>query len=115
MDILHKFGICISYNDLLLLYDAWALMDAESSERCPPEIADDKPVIAITDNDDFKIDTISGNANCAHRTNVMFVQPESYEKERTDTPIAPKTKKQITLLKEKYSKVTTVRMPSWVN
>ena len=84
IDILHKCGFCISYNDLLLLYDAWALMDAKSSESCPREIVDNKPAIVITDNDNFKIDTISGNAACAHRTNVMSVQPECYENERSE-------------------------------
>ena len=57
IDMLHKSGLCISYADLLLLYDSWNLMDAEPSATCPVEIADNKPPIVIGDNDDFKIDT----------------------------------------------------------
>ena len=112
IDILHKCGFCISYNDLLLLYDAWALMDAKSSESCPREIVDNKPAIVITDNDNFKIDTISGNAAFAHRTNVMSVQPECYENERADVSISldEKKKKEITSkLKEKCAELTGVQ------
>ena len=112
IDILHKCGFCISYNDLLLLYDAWALMDAKSSESFPREIVDNKPAIVITDNDDFKIDTISGIAACTHRTNVMFVQPECYENERSDVSISlnEKKKKEITSkLKEKCAELTGVQ------
>ena len=35
IDMLHKCGICISYNDLLLLYTIWALLDTETSKTCP--------------------------------------------------------------------------------
>ena len=84
IDMLHKCGLCISYADLLLLYDSWALLDAEAT--CPVEIADNKPPIVIVDNDDFKIDTLTGNASSAHRTNVMFVQPKAYEEERSEIP-----------------------------
>ena len=91
IDMLHKCGICISYNYLLLLYNFWAVRDTESSNTCPRGIAynkpaivfvdnDDfkyfKPAIVIVDNDDFKIDTLTGNANGAHRTNVLYVQPD---------------------------------------
>lgn len=81
VDTLHKSGVCISYADTLLLYDHWALMDVEASATCTQEIADGKPAIVIIDNDDFKIDTLTGNSTGAHRTNVMYVQPESYKKE----------------------------------
>ena len=33
------------------------------------------------DNDDSKIDMLTGNASGAHRTNVLYMQPESYEEE----------------------------------
>ena len=72
IDILHKCGICISYNSLQLLY-IWALRDADSSKTCPRGIAYGKPPIVIVDNDDFKIDTLTGNASGAHRTNVLYV------------------------------------------
>ena len=110
MDTLHKSGVCISYEDTMLLYDHWALMDVEASATCPQEIADDKPVIVIVDNDDFKIDTLTGNASGAHRTNVMFVQPESYEKKPDEEPTARLTKKKeiSAQLKQKCAELTQV-------
>ena len=33
------------------------------------------------DNNDFKIHTLTGNAAGAHQTNVLYVQPKSYEEE----------------------------------
>ncbi len=93
VETLHRSGVCISYADTLLLYDHWALMDAEASATCPHEIADGKPAIVIVDNDDFKIDTLTGKATGAHRTNVMFVQPESYEKKSDEEPAARLIKK----------------------
>ena len=75
IDMLHGNGLCISYNDLLLLYDHWALADIRTSASCPEGIREGEPAIAITDNDDFAIDTLTGSAAGAHRTNVMFVQP----------------------------------------
>ena len=35
IDMLRRYGICISYNDLLLLNTIWALRDAETSKTCP--------------------------------------------------------------------------------
>ena len=80
VETLHKSGASISYADTLLVYDHCALMDVKASAAWPPEIEDGKPAILILDNDDFKVDTVSGKATGAHWTNVMFVQPESYEK-----------------------------------
>ena len=80
VETLHKSGVCISYADTLLLYDHWALMDVKESTTCPQEIAYGRPAIVVVDNDDFKIDSLTGNATGAHRTNVMFVQPEKYER-----------------------------------
>ena len=39
IDMLHRYGICISYNDLLVLYTIWALRDPETSKTCPRGIA----------------------------------------------------------------------------
>lgn len=117
IDMLHKCGICISYNDLLLLYDAWALEDAESSKTCPVGIAYGKPPIVIVDNDDFKIDTLTGNANGAHRTNVLYVQPESYEEKRNDVPsiIQSTNKKEMSnQLEEKCKELTSVQQYPYV-
>ena len=49
-----------------------------------PGIAYGKPPIVIADKNDFKIDTFIGNITCAHRTNVLYVQPELHEVERND-------------------------------
>ena len=65
----------------------WALLDVEASGTLP--------TIAILDNDDFKIDSITGNANRAHRTNVMFVHPENYEKKNETLEIDVKKRKDI--------------------
>ena len=80
VETLHKSGASISYADTLPVYGHWVLIDVKASAACPPEIADGKPAILIVDNDDFKANTLSGKATEAHRTNFMFVQPESYEK-----------------------------------
>lgn len=110
METLHKSGVCISYADTLLLYDHWALLGIQESATCPQEITDNKPAIVIVDNDDFKIDTMTGNAKAAHRTNVMFVQPENYERKSDDEPATrPMTKKQISAqLKQKCADMTQV-------
>ena len=110
VETLHKSGVCISYPDTLLLYDYWALLDVEASRTCPQEIADSKPAIVIVDNDDFKIDTMTGNATGAHRTNVMFVQPEEYEKKDYEVPAErPIKKKEISAkLTEKCAQLTNV-------
>ena len=76
---------------------------------CPLEIAD-KPAIAIVDNDDFKIDTLTGNAAGAHRTNVMFVQPVNYEKKSLDPVPGDTKKKEVTSqLRQKCAELTQVR------
>ncbi len=110
MGTLHKSGVCISYHDMMFLYDHWALMNVDASATCPQEIADDKPAIVIVDNDDFKIDTMTGCATGAHRTNVMFVQPQSYEKKPEEGSAAMlMNKKTISaLLKQKCAELTQV-------
>ena len=87
IDILYKCGICISYNNLLLLYAIWALRDAEISKSCPRDIAYGKCPIVTVDNNDFKIDLLTGNACGAHQTNVLYVQLKSYEEESNNNSI----------------------------
>ena len=70
VEILRKGAVFISYADIQLLYDFWALQDAELSEECSAELAEGKPAICICDNDDFACDTLSGEPKGAHRTNV---------------------------------------------
>ena len=78
VDLLHKDGLGISYNDVLMLRDFWVFSDLKCSPNCPPELAFGKPAVAVVDNDDFNSDTLTG-AGQAHRTNVMFVQPETFD------------------------------------
>ena len=80
VDIMHKDGLGISYNDVLMLRDFWVVNDLQHSTDCPFELAEGKPAIAIIDNDDFKSDTLTG-AGQSHRTNVMFVQPKLFDPE----------------------------------
>ena len=75
VDILKKFALGISYQDVLNLYDTWAMHDIEANTTCPDDLADGFPGTGILDNDDFQDDTLTG-ANTSHRTNVMFVQPD---------------------------------------
>ena len=75
--MLHKCGICISYNYLFLLYVILTLRDVETSNTCPLGIAYEKRPIVIVDNNNFKADTLIGNASGAHRINVLYVLAES--------------------------------------
>ena len=77
INMLHKCWICISYNYLLLLYVILTLRDVETSNTCPLGIAYGKPPIVIVDNNNFKTDTLIGNASGAHRINVLYVPAES--------------------------------------
>ena len=43
-----------------LLYDYWALQDAEASDTCPQVLVDATPGIVIMDNDEFPFDSLSG-------------------------------------------------------
>ena len=81
IDMLRRYGICISYNDLLLLNIIWALRDAETSKTCPRSIALWERQIVILNNNDFKINSLTGNATGAHRTNIIYVQLKSNEEE----------------------------------
>ena len=75
IDLMRKLGICISYADIKNLYATWASREIELG-CCPEEIAENVPGTAIMDNDDFKCDSLTGEALTDHRTNVMLVQPE---------------------------------------
>lgn len=73
IDIMSKSGIGISYTDVLNLYESWAKSGLDETHGLLRELAEDYPGCAITDNDDFKDDTVTG-AGTSHRTNLMFVQ-----------------------------------------
>jgi len=73
VDSYYKLGMGISYQNVLLLRDVWAMHDLQRCWVCPDEIADGEPSISIIDNDDFTNDTLTGGGT-AHRTNWMFLQ-----------------------------------------
>jgi len=77
VDLMHKDGLGISYNDVLMLRDFRVVNDLKFSLDCPIKLAVGKPAIAILDNDDFNSDTLTAACQ-SHRTNVVFVQPESF-------------------------------------
>ena len=110
MDVFHKAGFIIKYADILLLYDVWGLEDVSESNFTPREIAKDVPAICIVDNDNFKIDTLTGNSQQAHRTNVMFEQRQSIEHKATVENVSHSGKKaEISKkLKEKAREMTKV-------
>jgi len=56
VDSFHKLGMGISYSNVLLLRDVWAMHDLY---RCS-EITEGVPCISIIDNDDFRNDTLTG-------------------------------------------------------
>jgi len=78
VDLMHKDGLGINYNDVLMLRDFWVVNDLKFSLDCPIELAVGQPAIAVVDNDDFNSDTLTG-ADQSHCTNVMFVQSESFD------------------------------------
>ena len=80
VDVIHRDIGGISYNDVLMLRDFWAYNELTQSSNCPVELAEGEPAIMIVDNDNFRMDTLTGSAPQANRTNVMFVQPESLNK-----------------------------------
>ncbi len=73
VDSFYKLGMGISYSNVLLLHDVWAMHDLKQCSICPDEIAEKVPSISIIDNDDFRNDTLTGGGT-AHRTNWMFLQ-----------------------------------------
>ena len=74
VQLLHKFGLDISYNDTIDLESTWAYHENQVSQVCPKELAYGYPGIAVIDDDDFREDTLTGGRT-SHRTNMMFVQP----------------------------------------
>jgi len=59
-------------------------------QDCPFELAEGEPAIAIVDNDNFKMDTLTGAGPQANITNVMYVQPESLSKDLLPANISDK-------------------------
>ena len=66
VDSLNKLGMGISYRNVLLLRDVWAMHDLERCAVCPDEITEGKPSISIIDNDDFLNDTLTGGGTAHH-------------------------------------------------
>ena len=91
-------------------YDVWGLQDVSEFNFIPREIGKDVPVICIIDNDGFKIDTLTGNSQQTHQTNVMFVQRQSIEHKSTVEIISHSGKKTkiSKKLKEKAGELTKV-------
>ena len=75
IDLLKRFSLGISYQDVLNLYATWTKYELEKNNGCPADLLENVPGVAVMDNDDFQYDTLTG-AETSHRTNVMFVQPE---------------------------------------
>ena len=73
VQLLHKFGLAISYDDTIDLESAWAYHENQVSQVCPKELAYGYPGIAVIDNNDFREDTLTGGRT-SHHTN-MFIQP----------------------------------------
>ena len=57
-----------------------------NSQRC-------SSYLCVIDNDDFKIDSLTGNSQQAHWTNLMFVQPQSIEHKSTVEKVSHSGKK----------------------
>ena len=65
VDLCKKFGFGISYQDIKNLLASWAKAEAENGS-CPSEIANKCPVVVVMDNDDFKMDTLTGASETDH-------------------------------------------------
>ena len=48
VDILHKDGLGISYNDVIMLRDFWAVTDLRHSNECPFELSEETPTSKVT-------------------------------------------------------------------
>ena len=113
-DLSRKFGFAISYQDVKYLLDSWARDETENN-CCPSEIADEYPAVVVMDNNDFKMDTLTGASETNHRTDVMFVQNEnlvksSISKTRIPTLINPKDLKKLV---EELNKVHPYKTTSY--
>ena len=69
-----------------------------------------KPPIVIVDNNNFKTDMLTGNASGAHRTNVLYVQPESYEEESNNSSTTAEN-----FIKKEVSKELNVKCKELTN
>ena len=67
---------------------SWAKAEAENGS-CPSEIANKYPAVVVMDNDDVKMDTLTGASETNHRTNVMFVRNEDLIERNVPDAIAP--------------------------
>ena len=70
---LNKLGFGINYDDMFMLCDIWTYSDLQQSNVYPKEIRDGELAAAIVDNDDFKSNTLAGEAKYSHQTNVLYV------------------------------------------
>ena len=60
IDLLKRFSLGISYQDVLNLYATWTKHELEKNDGCPADLLENVPGIAIMDNDDFQDDTLTG-------------------------------------------------------
>ena len=58
VELLHKLGLFISYNDTIDLESAWAYHENQVSKRYPKELAYGYPGTVVIDNDGFKEDAL---------------------------------------------------------
>ena len=79
---------------MLLLYDVRGLEYVSESMFISREIVKDVPSICIIDNDEFKIDSLTGNSQQVYQTNVMLVQRQSTEHKTTLEKISHSEKRQ---------------------
>ena len=66
IDLLKKFSLGISYQNVLNLYATWTKHDMEKNDGCPEELAEYLSGAAIMDNDDFQDDTLTGAETSKH-------------------------------------------------
>ena len=64
-DLLKRFSLGISYQDVLNLYATWTKHELEKNDGCPSDLLENIPGVAIMDNDDFQDDTLTG-AEASH-------------------------------------------------
>ena len=73
MQIYHKQGFDVSYDDILYLRDWLALCDLKITSVFPPDLCNDNSGIQTVDNDDFRNNTLTGGGTL-HLINVMYIQ-----------------------------------------
>ena len=97
----------LPHADVLMFYDKWTLEDLTESMNIPCELACNVPTFCIVDNDDFKVDTLTGNSQKGHRTNFMFVQPECIENKSDGHNTNSKTRVKYLRVRRKDSRLDT--------